>query len=56
MSKGALRKVTATRRSLSRRSSEVADANLGESPLFVSLLGEISAKFTVETRPINFIP
>lgn len=28
----------------------------GESPLFVSPPGEISAKFTVETRPINFIP
>lgn len=27
-----------------------------ESPLFVSPPGEISAKFTVETRPINFIP
>lgn len=25
-------------------------------PLFVSPRGEISAKFTVETQPINFIP
>lgn len=35
---------------------EMAGANLRESPLFVSPPGEISAKFTVETRPINFIP
>lgn len=36
-----------------RRSPEVVARHLRE-PLFVSPPGEISAKFTVETRPINF--
>lgn len=56
VSKGTLRKVTETRRTPPRGSPEVAGANLRESPLIVSPPDEISAKFTVETRPINFIP
>lgn len=55
-SKRALRKVVETRRPPPRGSPEVVGTNLRESPLFVSPPGEISAKFTVETRPINFIP
>lgn len=55
-SKRALRKVVETRRLPPIGSPEVVGTNLRESPLFVSPPGEISAKFTVETRPINFIP